>query len=450
MNSLRRSSRKIGRREEILLSAALLFLLSGCGTLKIDIEYGWTPAAAGTESVPTGPAPTDTAAPGPTALTSPTPTPSVAPTDMPTAVPPLRPVDISAGDRHTCVVTNRGGVQCWGSNEKGQLGNGTMVDSNVPVDVRGVQDAVSVKAGWKHTCALTRLGAVMCWGYNRNGELGNGKTADSSIPVGVVGLSSGVVSIGMGDDHTCAVLSGGAVKCWGYNEYGQLGDGTKTSRSVAMEVKGLASTAVAAAGGWGHTCVLNSAGGIRCWGNNEEGQLGYGQSVPYRFTAVAVTDLESGVIGLGAGGGHACALLAGGGIRCWGNNKYGQLGDGTAEIRGVPVAVDGIAQGAVKAAAGWNHTCAVMANGELKCWGWNFYGQLGDATKATQTRPVNVRRMMEDATDAAPGWAHTCALTAAGGVKCWGWNQYGQLGDGTNLDSVVPLTVTGWGGSAVP
>jgi alpha-tubulin suppressor-like RCC1 family protein len=428
----------------------LVFLLAGCGTLKIDIDYGWTPALSGSESPPTGsPRPAETgsvpsATPAPTATFSLAPSPTVSPALLP------RAVDISLGERHSCVVINLGGVYCWGNNENGQLGDGTMVNSNVPVEVKGLEDAVMVKAGWKHTCALTAGGAVKCWGYNRNGELGNGKTADSSVPVDVIGLASGTAAIGMGDDHTCAVTDAGAVKCWGYNDYGQLGDGTRTSRSIPMEVMSLAGGAASVVAGWGHTCILSSGGGVKCWGNNENGQLGYGETVEYRFTPVGVLDLGSGVIGIGAGGGHMCALLAGGGIRCWGNNKYGQLGDGTAQTRLVPVAVEGISQGAARVAAGWNHTCAAMGNGELQCWGWNYYGQLGDGMRATQIRPVTVKRMMEDATDVAAGWAHTCAITAAGGVKCWGWNAFGQLGDGTNLDSPVPLAVAGMGGSALP
>jgi alpha-tubulin suppressor-like RCC1 family protein len=397
MRIFRRSFRNGVAWCQRLLLAGFLLLLSGCGTLKINIDYGWTPAAAGTEFPPTSPPRTATDAATPSAALNPTGTHSRVPPDTATVLPELRAVDLSAGERHTCIVSSRGGVHCWGNNENGQLGNGTMVTSNIPVEVKGLQDAVSVKAGWKHSCALTSGGGVKCWGYNRNGELGNGKTTDSSVPVDVAGLSSGVAAIGMGDDHTCAVTAAGGVKCWGYNDFGQLGDGTKTSRSIPVDVKGLSGKAAAAAGGWGHTCILTASGGIRCWGNN----------------------------------------------------KYGQLGDGSAEIRTVPVAVDGMTQGAGKVAAGWNHTCAVMGNGELRCWGWNYYGQLGDATQATQTRPVNVRRMMEDAADVASGWAHTCALTAGGGVKCWGWNKFGQLGDGTNLDSQVPLTVTGWGGTVL-
>jgi alpha-tubulin suppressor-like RCC1 family protein len=439
-------------RQNPLAALGMLVFLSGCGTLQINIDYGLTPAVTGSESAGaavSSPAAEETTLPSTLAIE---PTPGMAQTPSPTSIVPLvlHAAAISSGEKHTCVVTDLGGVNCWGNNEHGQLGNGTMVNSNIPVEVKGLENVKAVAAGWAHVCVLTREGGVKCWGYNKNGELGNGKTVDSSVPVEVNGLSSGVASIATKEDHTCAVTEEGAVKCWGYNEFGQLGDGTRTTRSVPVDVQGLAGKVTVAAAGLSHTCVLSTGGGVKCWGNNQDGQLGFGQAVEYRFTAVDVTDLDSGVIGISAAGGQTCALRTGGGIRCWGNNKYGQLGDGTAEIRNVPVDVDGLSQGVGRVVTGWNHTCAVMGNGELKCWGWNYYGQLGDETKATQSRPVNVRRLMEDAVDVAPGWAHTCAVTAAGGVKCWGLNDSGQLGDGTNLDSIVPLSITGLRSSLLP
>jgi alpha-tubulin suppressor-like RCC1 family protein len=429
----------------LFLPLGLCLLLSACGMLRIDVDYGWTPQASGSQTAQITATPT---------LKPATPSPSASPaqssmvdtqTPTPTATvrPVLKAVAISAGEKHTCVVTNAGYVNCWGNNEHGQLGDGTMVNSNVPVEVQGMYNVAAVAAGWAHTCVLTRAGGVKCWGYNQNGELGNGKTADSSTPVEVSGLATGVVSIGTNEDHTCAVTSDGAVLCWGLNKFGQLGDGTRTSRSVPVEVQGLDGKAGRVAAGWGHTCVLAAAGGVQCWGNNEYGQLGYGQESSERLTPVMVLDLQSGVIGISAAGGQTCALILGGAVRCWGNNKYGQLGDGTGEIRRSPVAIESLGQGVAKVVTGWNHTCAVMGNGEVKCWGWNYYGQLGDETKTTRSQPVNVRRLMEDAADIAPGWAHTCATTAAGGVKCWGRNESGQLGDGTNIDSIVPLAVAG-------
>jgi alpha-tubulin suppressor-like RCC1 family protein len=431
-----------------ILSMGVCLLLAGCGTLQIDIDYGWTPASSKPETAT--PTATQTTPPSPTESPTsgdPTGTPA-ADTPTPTRPSAIRAVVVSAGEKHTCVLTDAGSVYCWGNNEHGQLGDGTMVNRSVPVMVAGVENARAVAAGWAHTCVLTADGAVKCWGYNKNGELGNGKTLDSSFPVDVIGLEAGVVSIGTKEDHTCAVTAEGGVQCWGFNEFGQLGNGTRISRSVPVDVQGVTGQVRVVVAGWGHTCILTAGGAVQCWGNNEYGQLGYKQESTLRLTPVDVLDLQTGVIGISAAGGQTCALSIGGAVRCWGNNKYGQLGDGTGEIRRSPVAVDGLSQGVSRVAAGWNHACAVMGNGELKCWGWNYYGQLGDETKVTQSRPVNVRRLMEDAVDAAAGWAHTCAVTAAGGVKCWGRNGSGQLGDGTTLDSVVPLVVVGFGGDS--
>ncbi|MBN1439624.1 MAG: hypothetical protein JW929_09465 [Anaerolineales bacterium] len=436
-------------KAERLPAVTLCLLLAGCGTLQIDIDYGWTPASAGSQTATLSATQTLSPLP-PTPSRTWSQTPARLETDTPAPGAPsiLRAAAITSGENHTCIVTDSGRVLCWGNNEHGQLGDGTMVNRAVPVAAAGVENAMAVAAGWKHTCALTWEGKVLCWGYNRNGELGNGKTVDSSLPVEVGGLASGIRTIGTKEDHTCTASIEGGVQCWGYNEFGQLGDGTRTSRSVPVDVPGLAAVVWEVVTGWGHTCILSEDGAVRCWGNNEYGQLGYGQEATLRLAPVDVLGLQSGVIGISAAGAQTCALLNGGAVRCWGNNKYGQLGDGTTEIRLGPAAVAGLGQGAARVAAGWNHTCAVMGNGELKCWGWNYYGQLGDETKILQTRPVNVRRLMEDAVEAALGWAHTCAITAGGSVKCWGRNDSGQLGDGTTIDSPVPLAVVGLSGTS--
>ncbi len=431
----------MNRRLSFVSLLPVLFL-AGCGTLQIDIEYN-SPTAVAVSGSATE---TRTAAPATaTATRQPAPRPTDTGTTVPSDTIPavISAEGISSGANHTCVVTNAGGVNCWGNNEHGQLGDGTMVNSSVPVAVKDLRGVAALAAGWSHTCALTDAGAVWCWGYNQNGELGNGKTADSSLPVPVSGLTSGVASIGTREDHTCAVLMGGAVRCWGYNEFGQLGDGTRTSRSVPVDVQGLTGRSIQVVAGMNHTCVLAEGGGAQCWGDNQSGQLGYGQEAKLRLTPVDVLGLLSGVIALTAANDQTCALTTGGAASCWGNNKYGQLGDGTSDTRYGPVPIEGLEQGTARIAMGWNHACAVLGRGEVKCWGWNYYGQLGDETRATQTRPVSVRRLMEDALDVAIGWAHTCAVTTAGGVKCWGRNDFGQLGDGTTIDSIVPLSISG-------
>jgi alpha-tubulin suppressor-like RCC1 family protein len=184
---------------------------------------------------------------------------------------------ISVGFSHTCAVTAAGGVECWGSNEYGRLGDGTMTRSAVPVDVSGLQSGVTaVSAGYNHTCALTSAGGVECWGNNSHGQLGDGTMEESASPVPVSGLQSGVTAISAGASDTCALTSAGGVECWGSNGFGQLGDGTTEASATPVPVLGLQSGVAAVSAGAGLTCARTVAGAVECWGDNEYGQLGDG------------------------------------------------------------------------------------------------------------------------------------------------------------------------------
>jgi alpha-tubulin suppressor-like RCC1 family protein len=259
-------------------------------------------------------------------------------------------------------------VKCWGDNYYGQLGNGTTTDSLTPRDVTGLTTGVrAVEAGDYHTCAVTTAGGVKCWGLNLHGQLGNGTTTGSLTPVDVTGLTTGVSAVVATFYSTCAVTIAGGVKCWGLNNYGQLGNGTTTSSSTPVDVTGLNGVSAVSADGW-HACAVASGGGVKCWGYNNYGQLGNGTTTN-SLTPVAVTGLASGVSAVAAGRGHTCALTSGGGVKCWGDNFSGQLGNGTTTSSSTPVDVTGLTTGVSAVSAGYEYTCAVASGGGVKCWG---------------------------------------------------------------------------------
>ena len=362
--------------------------------------------------------------------------------NTPDTLPPLLNIAaIDAGDFHTCALTLGGGVKCWGNNGNGQLGDGTTTRRLTPVYVYGLTRGVSaISAGGSHTCALTAEGGVKCWGYNGEGQLGDGTTTERHKPINVYGLASGVSAITAGDLHTCALTIAGGVKCWGYNVAGGLGDGTTTERHKPVNVIGLASGVSTISTALYHTCALTSGGGVKCWGNNGNGQLGDGTTTN-RLTPVSVIGLASGVSTISAGFYHTCARTAVTGVKCWGWNDSGQLGDGTNIERHTPVKVSGLASGISAIAAGSRHTCALSIGGGVKCWGSNYFGQLGDGTTTRRRTPANVSGLASGVKTISTALYHTCALTSGGGVKCWGWNAYGQLGDGTIIQRHTPVDV---------
>jgi alpha-tubulin suppressor-like RCC1 family protein len=304
-------------------------------------------------------------------------------------------VAISLGYGHSCALTTVGGVKCWGNNDYGQLGDGTTTTRRNPVAVTGLASGVvAIAAGHLHSCALTSVGAVKCWGRNDSGQLGDGTTSTRLSPVAVAHLSSGVIAVSAGTDYTCAVTSAGGAKCWGVNDSGQLGDGTDWGRSTPVAVSGLSSGVVSVEAGWSHSCALTKAGAVKCWGSNNSGQLGNGQPAA-SFVPVAVSGLSSGVVAITAGGSFGCALKGDGALWCWGENQYGQVGDRTITDRPTPVSVPGHTRGVVAVVAGNGHACATIGvgafSGVLRCWGIGYFGQLGDGRSIDRRAPKPVR-----------------------------------------------------------
>ena len=370
---------------------------------------------------------------GCTPATNPSATPSSpSPTAPPLTSPaPIRSTDspIAAGVAHSCTLTSASGVTCWGA----------INASFVPRDVPGLESGVSaIAAGGSHACALVS-GGVSCWGGNDAGQLGNGTTASSDVPVDVSGLASGIRGIAAGGAHSCALTNSGGVVCWG-NFLGFLRNGDATPSVVPVDVPGLAGDIAAVAAGGYHTCALTTGGRVMCWGDNYAGQLGNGETVDVGLGPVDVSGLASGVTAIAAGGVHACAVTSGGGVRCWGANDAGQLGDGTTTSSAVPVDVSGLASGVSAIAAGDGHTCALTNERAVKCWGG---GELGNGTATGSVVPVDVLGLAGGVSAIAAGSAHTCARLVAGGVRCWGWNYFGQLGIGPQCvgSSSAPVDV---------
>ncbi|MGH2833866.1 MAG: RCC1 domain-containing protein, partial [Solirubrobacteraceae bacterium] len=324
------------------------------------------------------------------------------------------PVALGAGEDFACAVILGGEVECWGRNDAGDLGDGTATGpeecphprylreddcSRVPVRVSGITNATAVVAGVGFACALLETHSIDCWGFGLDGELGNGHSERSLTPVQVSGITN-AITIAAGEAEACAVLSNHTVKCWGDNHGGALGDGKtqeeQESSDVPVEVSGITS-AVAVTSGDTDACAVLESGEVRCWGSNLSGDLGDGKTqqeqestdVPVKVSGITTATA------LTAAWRHICALLKSGKVECWGDDEFGDLGDGHSfEPSPTPVAVSGIST-ATHIASGYFHTCAVLSSGGVDCWGENAFGQLGDGkTEAEQeesSTPVEVK-----------------------------------------------------------
>ena len=330
-----------------------------------------------------------------------------------------------------CGVTTAGGMKCWGNNSWGQIGSSAANPQTTPVNVPGYTSGVAaVTNGHHHSCALLTTGAVNCWGLNWNNNL-------------YPGITQGATAIAAGYLHTCALMAYGGVKCWGRNDSaGQLGDGTYSNRVEAVDVVGLSSGVVAITVGWEHNCALLNTGAMKCWGYNGYGQLGDGTN-SNRSTPVQVSGLTSGVVSISAGNNHTCALLDTGAVKCWGYNGYGQVGDATTSTRYVPTQVSTLTTAVQSLSVGWEHSCAVLNSGAAKCWGRNNEGEVGDGTYTNRSTPVAVVGLSSGVTSIEANQSlSTCALVTGNYVKCWGHNAHGQLGDGTTTNRTSPVDIT--------
>lgn len=396
------------------------------------------------------------------------------------------PARIAAGVAFSCAVTPAATVTCWGANGFGQVGAGVVgVAVLEPLPVAGLSEVESIGAGVAHACAVTRsTGQVWCWGANVSAQLGRGFLSDAEIePVRVSGLPP-MRQVAAGAEHTCALAVDGRVFCWGRNTSGALGVPVGPLAANPVQVLGL--DAVAIASGFEHSCAITrTGGGVYCWGSNSEGQIGNGSTdgtvaTPTQVSGIVaseiaadslstcavvggavscwglgspsngtprpplpgVNDLASAELGLA----HGCGVTTTARLYCWGSNEFGQVGLGSLIYPEAPPTAIQIASPVESVAAGLSHTCAMLANGEPLCWGSNDEGALGRGSNGSvqiEPRPVAV---VGDATKISTGKRHACAIEANGELYCWGRNDQGQLGLGfLGGDVASPKRVGGLG-----
>ncbi len=378
---------------------------------------------------------------------------------------------VDAGMDHTCVIINNGSVRCWGEGDAGRLGYGNtddIGDNENPADAGAVdlgagRTATDIAAGAAHTCAVLDDGNVRCWGddgfgqvgYGNNVDIGDDETPGSAGPVNLA-LGRTATAITAGTQYSCALLDRGDVRCWGTSPSGNgfayhpPGWVDPTPGDIGDITLGRDATAVT--GGAEHICAILDDGTLRCWGNGDDGRLGYGNED-------VIGDDESpgdgGPVDLGAGrtatavtagDGHTCAILDDGTVRCWGEGDYGRLGYGDTddigdnETPGSVGPVDlGAGRTAIAIAAAGKHTCAVLDDASVRCWGWNNVGQLGygdtvnigDDESPAAAGPVDISSRGVTAITASD--YHACAVLDTGRVRCWGAGSQGQLGYGNTV-----------------
>ena len=367
-------------------------------------------------------------------------------------------LSLATGNAFTCALLKGGGVDCWGDNSDGQLGNGQLgVSSSTPVQTN-VTDATWLTAGTTHACVVSG-GAVLCWGQGSSGQLGNGGLSTAATPTAASFNGQTLVSVSAGGTHTCAVAMNGAAYCWGDNTDCDLGTGNAATcaqqnapvavASLVPDGGGLIAVAAIAAGGQ-HTCALRTNGDVVCWGSNVYGQVGngmFGNTTPVA-TPTLVLHAASAI---SSGASHSCAVLmatdagsAQNNLKCWGDDVAAQLGNGGASAGfGTPTAIEVTGATYTGVSCGGSSTCAATAANTLQCWGADTYGQVGNGSLSTYvTAPTEVA--LTGVTAVSAGLEHACAISA-GAVSCWGSDSNGQLGDGFIAEAAHPVPVQGLG-----
>ncbi|MGY8699390.1 MAG: RCC1 domain-containing protein, partial [Candidatus Poseidoniales archaeon] len=412
-------------------------------------------------------------------------------------------VALSSGKLHTCAILDDGSVSCWGDSYYGQLGNGGTSNQNSPTLTNSLgagRTAVALSSGVFHTCAILDNGSVSCWGKGGSGQMGSGGNWNEKSPTLTSSLGAGrTVALSSGESHTCAILDNGSVSCWGYGNYGQLGNGgtsnqnspTLTSslgagRTAALSERDLDGDGVlnifdstpypattnpsnplpqrnvpgfqegsiytnsTLSSGGAHTCAILDNGAVSCWGEGDYGQLGNGgisqQKSPILTSSLGINRTS---VALSSGAGHTCAILDNGAVSCWGEGDYGELGNGGTSQQNSPSLTSSLGTGrtAVALSSGTAYTCAILDNGSVSCWGSGKDGHLGNGGTSDKLTPTLTSSLGAGRTAVAlsVGPAHTCAILDNGAVSCWGAGGYGQLGNGGSSNKLTPTLTSSLG-----
>lgn len=351
------------------------------------------------------------------------------------ALPHAQPaVRIAAANGTVCALHQDGRVSCWGRNAQHEIPGGAAGPARPPA-LTNLESVSWIEAGYAHFCAR-RPDGLYCWGENEQSQLGTGDGLEQAVPV--LALAGDVTGAALGLDFSCAVHLDHQVHCWGANRFGQLGTGA--TDVIALDeapIEGFSEPVAEIGAGHAHTCARTSSGRVYCWGGNDRGQLGAGDTT-HRGIPWAVT-LPDVAIGLAIGDRHSCAVLRDRRMFCWGEGSSGRLGNGTAEGSKVPTAVSGL-NDAVEGACAEGGCCARRAGGTVSCWGFGGSGALGDGSTRSSNVPVPVRDI-SDALRIAGAGTSFCALREGGVLACWGQNTNGQLGNGTRANALVPTKV---------
>ena len=346
---------------------------------------------------------------------------------------------IATGVSHTCALTSSGRVYCWGWGDAGRLGYGDNADRRTPGEaISGLSGVRQISLGNSHTCAQVSGGRVHCWGSGSNGQLGYGNSTVRFVPGEAIPGLSGVSQIdGGAGGYTCALASSGRVHCWGWGDGSRLGYGNDSNRlSPGETIPDLSEVAQISAGEL-HVCALIRSGRVHCWGGGNNGRLGYGNDSNRPAPGEAIPGLNA-VTQISAGGSHTCALVEGGSVHCWGSGAAGLLGYGDESERSAPgEAIPGLSN-VRQISAGDDHTCALVSNGSVHCWGSGGNGELGYGNRSNRFSPGEAIPDFGSVNQISAGDSYTCASVAGGSVHCWGLGDAQRLGYGNDSDRLAP------------